>query len=453
MGGIGILAVILIVLAVLLCTRVHPKIIFNIIGIVSWPIAVICTRIRVLRGLESKARRSERFGYASVERPPGKLVWIHAVSVGESLSVIPFISKLHDVDSNINILLTTTTLTSAKIVEERLGGSVIHQFAPFDVLPWVRRFVHFWKPSVAFFVESELWPNILCHLRECDIPTYLLNARCSKGSLRKFYMAKRLLNLMPFCTFKAVYVSSPAMLTHIENLGANNVFMMPSLKMIADKLPVSREAVTAIKQAVGIRKAWIAVSTHAGEEAIILNVHKRLKEILDVITVIAVRHPSRVSEVIKLCHNNGLTCILHSSALRCPMHMVEDIYIVDRVGYLGAFFESISTVLVCGSLIPGVGGHNFLEPLQFGCDVATGKYFENFVDIYPYVEHACLVVTSVQEIYEFVEKSISRCVGKRRGILPLAYSVDETSIVPPSDQTDRFSCEWKDMIRSIMSQT
>jgi 3-deoxy-D-manno-octulosonic-acid transferase len=409
----------------------------------------VYTRVRVWRRLEDKVRRFERFGHASVSRPPGKLVWIHAVSVGEALSVIPFISKLRGVESDVNILLTTTTLTSAKVVEERLGDSVIHQFAPFDVPLWVRRFIDCWNPSIAFFVESELWPNTLCYLKECKIPTYLLNARCSKRSLEQFYMAKRLLRLTPFCTFQEVYVSSPPMLTHVKNLGANNAFIMPSLKMISEKLPVSREGATTVRQAVGMRKVWIAVSTHAGEELTILKIHKQLKETMDIITVIVVRHPSRVNEVVKLCYNNGLTCVLHSSVSRYQRRVGEEIYIVDRVGCLGAFFESIGTVLVCGSLIPGVGGHNFLEPLQFGCDVATGKYFANFADVYPYVEHACSVVTSPREIYEFVARSISKR-SARRSEISRTHSVISSST--PCTQIDNFSNEWENVIRSIMSQ-
>ncbi|MDR1365454.1 MAG: hypothetical protein LBJ42_02620 [Holosporales bacterium] len=422
--------------------RINPKLAFKTAGAICRPIVILYTRLRVSNGLECKIRRFERFGISSTARPPGKLVWIHAVSVGEMLSIIPFISKLHDIDNEANILLTTTTVTAARMVEERLGKTVIHQFAPFDIPMWVKRFIRHWTPNVVFFVESDLWPNTLYHLHDSGIPTYLLNARCSRKSLKRLYVAKKAFGVEPFGVFSGVYVSSLDMLTHVKNLGANAAYIMPSLKMVAEKLPVNQGAVEIIRRVIGTRKVWIAVSSHPGEEEVALDVHKKLKETLDVMTIIAVRHPHRAGEVTELCNANGLTCALHSSISDGEENVDEDIYIVDQLGCLGAFFQLVDTVLVCGSLIPGVGGHNFLEPIRFGCNVATGKYFENFTDVYWYVERACAVATSSHEIYEFVMRSFNNCnyLSRER----------EASINSRISETEKWADEWEKVIRVIL---
>jgi 3-deoxy-D-manno-octulosonic-acid transferase len=291
---------------------------------------------------------------------------------------------------------------------------------------------------VVFFVESELWPNMLYYLHEQGIPTYLLNARCSDKSLSRFYIAKKLLRLLPFKLFDAVYVSSQSMLEHVKALGGRTVTLMPSLKTISEKLPVNPESVAKIKRVIGGRKRWIAVSTHPGEEEIIINVHKLLKAAFDdVMTIIAVRHPHRVSDVAELCLRYGLVCTLHSSVLQNDISESanDDIYIVDQMGCLGDFFELVDTVLVCGSLIQNIGGHNFLEPIRFGCNVATGKYFDNFRDVYQHVKRECVIATDTKEICGFVKESF------------MHFSRDGRTLTNPD-----FIEKWEDVVRSIMNQ-
>jgi 3-deoxy-D-manno-octulosonic-acid transferase len=362
---------------------------------------------RVATGLEDGSRITERFGIPSSVRPFGKLIWIHAVSVGEFLSVIPFIEEFRSLNRGLNIVLTTTTLTAAKLVQERFPETIIHQFVPFDVFAWIQRFLKFWKPDAVFFVESELWPNTLFHLAEMAMPTYLLNARISDKTLKRLYFVKAFLRILPFKPFQEIFVTSREMKRHVLELGAKNVVINPNMKIISTALPFSKHVVAELKHKFIRRSTWIAVSTHKGEEEIIIEAHKKIQNSCgNVLTVIAVRHPDRAEEVLELCQKLGLSAILHTAAKEQEDQIQEDIYIVDQIGCLGDFFELITTVLVCGSLIPGIGGHNILEPMHFLCNVATGQYIENCEDIYQLVEEFCQKVTDSDDLANFVVKSI-----------------------------------------------
>ena len=387
--------------------RAFPKKTFRFISVFCGPIVRLYLLKRISAGLEDKNRVKERFGIPSEKRPDGKLIWIHAVSVGETLSVIPVIEEMKKENSDLTILLTTTTLTSYKQVEQRLKDKVIHQFIPFDIFMWIRRFIKYWKPSAAFFVESELWPNILYYLHEKDIPTYLLNVRISNRSLKRMYFVKKYLNILPFSLFTTVYVPSIELKNAVKDLGSKDTQIVPNMKTISKKLPVNSENFKKLSKKISDRKAWLAVSTHPGEEDIVIDAHKKLKKIYpNILTIIAIRHPTRKDEVADLCKASNLTSLSYADSFNTSKNLTEDIYILDKIGCLGEFFETIDSVLVCGSLVPGIGGHNFLEPLNFTCNVATGEYIENFRDIYPYVEKYCKVLKNSSEISDFVSDSI-----------------------------------------------
>lgn len=383
-----------------------PKQFFRFVGIISSPFVRIYLKWRIAKGLEDEKRINERFGIPSQQRPTGNVIWIHAVSVGETLSVIPIMEKIREENKDISILLTTTTLTAAKLVEQRLEDKVIHQFIPFDVYKWIRRFVKYWKPSAVLFVESELWPNTLYYVHEKDIPIYLLNVRISRKSLNRMHLAKKYFKILPFSLFQAVYAPTNDLKKELKSLGAVDVVVVPNMKTISKKLPVDSENAGKIKNQISNRKVWMAVSTHPGEEEIILETHKLLKQTYpDILTVIAIRHPARANDVAELCRNEGLSVIDYLNTVSRDV-IDEDVYIVNKIGCLGDFFENIKTVFVCGSLIPGIGGHNFLEPLNFNCNVATGEHIDNFRDIYLSVQEFCKMLQSPEEIATFVVESI-----------------------------------------------
>jgi 3-deoxy-D-manno-octulosonic-acid transferase len=393
------------------CILVFQKQTFRVLSIIVIPIIKLYIDKRVSNGLEDETRKTERLGFSSKTKPDGTLIWIHAVSVGEVLSVIPFITRFKKIRPDINILLTTTTLTSSKIVAARCEDLVIHQFAPFDIYTWVRRFVDYWRPVAAFFVESELWPNTLHYLNESHIPVYMLNVRISKKTLKRLYIAQRVFKISSFGLFKTVYTTTEEMKRHITNLGAKNSVIAPNLKMLADLLPVDEKKSKIITAKIGKRKVWIAVSTHAAEEEIIYEVHKQLKEAYpDVLTILAVRHPSRANDVFASCSALGLSSTKYSDIIQNTKQITENIWIINQLGCLGDFFKVVDTVLVCGSLVPGIGGHNFIEPLKFACNVATGEYIDNFNDMYQEVTGFCKKLKSQKEITDFVSDSFSHYV-------------------------------------------
>ena len=388
-----------------------PEKTFRFLGTISSPFIRLYIKKRIASGLEDKNRFTERFGLPSKERLLGELVWIHAVSVGETLSVIPIIEKIKSENNNINILLTTTTLTAAKQVEEKLKDLVIHQYLPFDVFKWIRRFIKYWKPSIAFFVESELWPNTLYYLHKKDIPTYLLNVRISNKSLKRMMLAKKYLKILPFSLFQAVYAPSNELKKVLKDLGAKEVFVVPNMKTISKKLPVNFENSKKIKNQILNRKAWIVVSTHPGEEELILKAHKLLRQTFpEILTLIAIRHPNRANEILNLCKDSNISATTYTTS-ESKNNIDEEVYIIDKIGCLGDFFENVKTVFVGGSLVPNIGGHNFLEPLNFNCNVATGPYIDNFKDIYPEVSDICKTLRNPNEIYEFVVDSIENGVS------------------------------------------
>lgn len=402
-----LLEIVLTIVFLYIGIKCYPKQTFRFLSIFAGPFIRLYIKKRISDKLEDKDRQNERFGIPSKNRPYGKLVWIHAVSVGETISVIPFIEEFKKINPDTTILLTTTTLTAAKLVEDRLKDSVIHQFMPFDVYKWDRRFVKYWKPDAVFFVESEIWPNILYYLYEKDIPTYMLNVRVSERSLKRLFFAKKFFNILPYSLFRTVFVPTDEIKKNVRDLGAREIEVVPNLKTISKKLPVNFENSENLKNKINGRKVWIAVSSHKGEEEIILDVHKKLKEKYpDILTVIAIRHPARTEGVGELCSDQNFSVSLYSKILDDEKKISEDILILDKIGCLGEFFETIDTVLVCGSLIDGIGGHNMLEPLNFMCNVATGQYIENFRDIYQYVEKYCKKLTNANEITEFITESI-----------------------------------------------
>jgi 3-deoxy-D-manno-octulosonic-acid transferase len=371
------------------------------------PIVCLYIKKRIANGLEMKERVRERFGAPSQERPEGKLVWFHAVSVGETNSVIPFIKEFKKINPDINVLLTTTTITAASIVEQRLKDAVIHQFVPFDIFMWVRRFIKYWRPKAFFLVESEIWFNTLYYLYEKNIPIYLLNARFSDKTIKRMSIAKKYFKILPFKLFTEIFVPSSEMKKIVQDLGSKDTTIIPNMKIISPKLPINKKEEKKLKEMFSKRKTWMAVSSHKNEEEIILKTHKEAKNsIPSLLTVIAIRHPNRAEEVKILCENKGLSVTLHTNEHH-NSELTSEIYILNKIGHLGEFFSTIDTVLVCGSLIPGIGGHNFIEPINFLCNTATGQYIDNFRDVYPYFERLCQKLANEDDITKFVIDSIN----------------------------------------------
>jgi 3-deoxy-D-manno-octulosonic-acid transferase len=336
-------------------------------------------RRRAGRGKEIAARLPERWGEDATPRPPGRLLWLHAASVGEAVSVLPLLSALAEQAPDASVLMTTGTVTSAALLARRLpelglGGRVTHRFVPLDVPAWMGRFLDHWRPDLAALVESEIWPNLIVACRRRRIPLALLNARLSARSFSRWRLVPGIAGPL-FGSFALVQAQSAADGDRLTALGAMTGTAPGNLKFAAAKLPVPEADLRLVRAAVAGRPVWLAASTHAGEEAAIFRVHAALAERHpDLLTIIVPRHPPRGAEVAALA--NGCPVTRRSLGEAPPP---AGVWVADTLGELGLFYAVAGIAFVGGSLVAH-GGQNPLEPARLGCAVAVGPHTHNFAE-------------------------------------------------------------------------
>jgi 3-deoxy-D-manno-octulosonic-acid transferase len=351
---------------------------YKILSYLSWPFLVAIVFMRQKSGKDIPNRKKERFGISSKQRPTGKLIWIHAASNGEALSALPLVYLLQELPSAPTILFTTMTVTSAKLLEDRLPkDGCIHQFIPLDHPLWIKRFQDYWEPDMVIWVESELWPNHLLNLSKRNIPAILVNGRLSKTSAKRWGYAKsffqNLLNV-----FSTILVQSPQDDLNFKDLGIKQSHYAGNLKDIALPLPFDPIALDDLNLCIGNRPILLFASTHLGEEEIAMNVHGTLKkEHPSLLSIIIPRHPNRAEEIKNTARDKKLN-ITQRSLMMSP-RTDTDIYIADTIGEMGLFYTLCPIVFVGNSLFtkPG-GGHNLLEPALLNCAILTGPDLFNF---------------------------------------------------------------------------
>lgn len=346
--------------------------IYRSLTLAGLPFLELLLGLRVRRGKEDPARLPERKGRPSRPRPQGKLAWIHAASVGEAQSALILIDALGHRSPGLNILVTTGTVTSASLMERRLPSFAFHQYAPIDHPAWVGGFLDHWKPGFALWMESELWPNTLLELQRREIPCALVNARLSDCSFRNWSFAKGAAARIISC-FRLILAQTQKDAEHYRALGARNIVVSENIKYSAAPLPHDTLALSALKLAVGERRAWVYASTHAGEEALACRVHKALKEkIPELLTIIVPRHPQRREDIAGVCFEHGLKFTMRSNNTALPVAH-DDIYVADTLGELGLFYTLCDVAFIGRSFSDdGGGGHNPIEAAQLGCAVMTG---------------------------------------------------------------------------------
>jgi 3-deoxy-D-manno-octulosonic-acid transferase len=332
---------------------------------------------RCAAGKEDAARLDERFGLASRPRPAGRLAWVHCASVGEAVSVLALIDRLLADRRDLSVLVTTGTVTSAKLLAQRLPQRAFHQYVPVDRAEWARRFVAHWRPDLALWVESELWPNLIGALAEARVPLVLLNGRMSDASFQRWrrvpFMIRPLLQSFALCLGQ-----DPAQTARFAALGANAARTLGNLKFAAAPLPVDEKALAAMRQAVAGRPAWIAASTHPGEDELAAEVHRRLAPTHPaLLTVIVPRHPNRGPAVADALKARGLAVARRGAGEAVGAAAV---YVADTLGELGLFYRLAPLAFVGGSLVP-LGGHNPLEPAALGAAVLAGPHTHNFAAV------------------------------------------------------------------------
>lgn len=334
---------------------------------------------RVRHGKEDAGRLAERFGEASLERPEGPLVWLHAASVGETNAILPMISELNRDRPDISFLVTTGTVTSAKLARARLPERVLHQYMPIDGPKFTERFLDHWKPSMAVLTESEIWPNLLMATDKRKIPVVLVNARMSRRSYRRW---KRLPSVAGplFSKLDLVLAQNATMTRYFSRLGAANVVTSGNLKFDAPPPPADPQALASLQAAVGGRPVFLAASTHNGEDELIVRAHNEVaRERPDLLTIIVPRHPERGDAIASLVAGKGLRFARRSSG-SAPSPGCK-IYIADTIGELGLFFALEPVAFIGGSLVPH-GGQNPIEAIKHGAVPLTGPAHDNFADAY-----------------------------------------------------------------------
>lgn len=354
-------------------------------------------RQRQRSGKEDPARIDERYGIASHPRPPGRLAWLHAASVGEMNSILPVMSRMAAERPDLKLLLTTGTLTSARIASERLGPEALHQFVPLDAPRFVTRFLDHWRPDIAIFAESEIWPNLVLESAHRSIPLVLVNARMSKTSFRNWRRSPRSAAAVFGC-FTHVLAQSEKLARRFSELGARRVTDAGNLKVDAPPPRADADQLAALKAATAGRPIVLAASTHDGEESILAEAHRRLAaEVPGLLTIIVPRHPERGARVAALISGQGLATLRRSES-RLP-EAGTDVYVADTLGELGTFYALAPVAFIGGSLVDR-GGQNPIEAVRHGAAVLIGPHWQNFSDACEVLirQRALIEVTSSEEI-------------------------------------------------------
>ena len=354
------------------------RLIISLVIILS-PIVIL---FRLLKKKEDPIRVKEKFCFFSKKKKKGKLIWFHGASVGEILSVIPLIEKLEK-DKNINqILVTSNTLSSSKILDKLNLKKTSHQFFPIDSSFLCKKFLNHWKPTIAIFIDSEVWPNMIMNIKERFIPLVLLNARITKKSFNKWKIFPQCAKFI-FNKFDICLTSSLKSKKYLKLLGAKKIKYFGNLKFsqsenTADSLNKK------IKKDILSKKIWCAASTHKTEEKFCGLVHKKLKsKNKKLLTIIIPRHIDRTENIIEEMEKLNLNVQTYSSKEKIKEN--TDIYIVNTYGKTKAFFKVCEIVFLGGSIIKH-GGQNPLESVRYGCKILHGPHISNFSEVYNLLE-------------------------------------------------------------------
>jgi 3-deoxy-D-manno-octulosonic-acid transferase len=341
------------------------------------PFARLYLSQRAARGKEDRARLNERLGLAGLARPVGKLVWVHGASVGESLAALPLIEKLLESAVDLHVLVTSGTVTSAKMMQARLPARAMHQFVPADTPGAVRRFLDHWRPDAGLFVESDLWPNLILAAGARGARLALVNARISARSAANWRRAPRsatrLLN-----AFDMVLAQDEEIADRFRGLGARSVSVAGSLKADAPPLPCDAAALEKMRREIGDRPVLLAAQTHPGEDETVLPAHDMLRaRFADLLTIIVPRHVERGPDIAMLC---GTRAVKRRAAGEAVSDQTQ-VYIADTLGELGLFYRLARFCFLGGTLVP-MGGHNPLEPAVLERAVLAGPHRASAVTAY-----------------------------------------------------------------------
>lgn len=390
--------------------------IYRCLTLLLAPLLGIYLRYRCWQNKEDKTRIRERFGVASLPRPVGHLIHIHAASVGESLAVLPLIAALQKRCAD-PILVTTGTMTSATLMAKRLPQGCFHQYCPLDVPGWGERFAQYWRPHLSIFIESDLWPNWLKALKEAGASLVLMNARFSPASQKRWQrfprLARRVLE-----HFDLIFSQSTEVSDFVAGLGLERPQTFGNMKFSASPLFCDAQLLSALKSDVGNRPLWLAASTHMGEEILCAQAHQKLREKYpNLLTIIVPRHPDRADDIV---HDlKDFVICQRSKTPNIPKDC--EIYLADTLGELGLFYALSPISFIGGSLVP-IGGHNPIEPALFKTAILWGPETFNFKDVCGILQSAAWAVQNSQQLVQILDfllqnKEIAQSMGERAKLI------------------------------------
>ena len=366
------------------------RILINFVLILS-PIILI---IRLLKKKEDFSRFREKFCFFSEKRKSGKIVWFHGASVGELQSVVPILEILEKNKKINQILVTSNTLSSAKIIQKLKLKKVTHQFFPIDTNRLSKKFIDYWKPSSVFFIDSEIWPNTVKNLKIQNIPIMLINGRITKKTFKRWRLFPRLSKKI-FSNFDLCLASSEESNNYLKKLGAKKTKYIGNLKFAQsenEKITINKK----LKDIIISRKSWCASSTHNSEEIFCAKIHIQLKKKYpNLLTIIIPRHIERSISIINELENMNLKTYLFESIEKIKSD--AEIIIVNSYGKTKSIYSVCKNIFLGGSLV-NHGGQNPLEATRYGCNILHGPYVSNFKEIYKFLKMKKISYESKNEI-------------------------------------------------------
>ena len=405
--------------------RPSPLAFYGVLTALLEPLAPTLLRRRAARGKEDAARLGERLGRARLPRPDGGLVWLHGVSVGEATSLLPLVAALRAARPELTLLVTSGTTTAAEMLSKRLPDGVIHQYAPVDTPRTVDRFLSHWRPSLAIFVESELWPNMIQEAHARGVKLALVSARITGGTARnwgRFPVAAHEI----FSSFDLILPQDDATAERVRLLGGSPGPKL-NLKLAGDPLPADEVELARLREACGGRKVVLAASTHAGEDEIVVEAFASAAD-AGTLLILAPRHPDR-----------GLDLAARFAATRRAAGEAPSgaIHVADTLGELGLFFR-LADVVVMGGGWAGVGGHNPLEPARIGRPILTGPDVSNAAEPYAdlFAEAAAIEAADAEALSRHLRGLLDNpAIARRMGEAALRYANRQSAAL--DDALDR----------------
>ena len=354
-----------------------------------YPFSPVYLILRKLRKKEHFIRYREKLSQINIPRGEGLLVWCHAASVGEAMSILPLIESLEKEEKIKNILITTITLSSSQVLQKKFDQNkkIIHQFLPLDIPIFVNKFLDHWSPNLSIFIDSEIWPNLILQIKKRNIPLLLVNGRITKKTFSRWKLSKSFAKEV-FGKFDLCIASNRETENHLRILGARNIKNYGNLKFANTKFNNKKKLDTTFLEKIKNRKIWCATSTHQSEEIFCIKAHLNLKKIYgNILTIIIPRHINRIKKINKELSNFKLKINLYSNFDQ--MDFDTDILLIDAYGETLKFYDISKCVFLGKSLVKSLAndsGQNPIEASRLGCKIFHGPYVSNFTEIYKYLK-------------------------------------------------------------------